>query len=278
MRALLILISALTAAQDLHYLDRLRDTVEALQRRSSGVLGFVAVDLQTGHRVAFQQDLLFAQASLIKVPILFRLFEAHAAELTQPVTVQPHQAVDGGPLALTLKSGPVTRSVRQLAELMIQESDNTATNILIARLGMPAINTSMARLGLTQTRLQRIMLDAAAARRNEENVSTPADIANLFLRLYRDPALAELVEILKPTRADIRAAVPESIPVASKPGEVPGVHTEAAIVYLPGRPYLLVVMASFLDDNENPIPALARATHATFTRLAASNRFGNRLP
>ena len=73
---------------------------------------------------------------------------------------------------------------------MILQSDNTATNVLIDRVGMAAVNQRMAALGLTGTRLRRHMIDLDAARRGDENVATPADLARLVLAFHRGEGLS----------------------------------------------------------------------------------------
>src|SRR5260221_4494786 len=76
--------------------------------------------------------------------------------------------------------GTPTLSIRDYAVLMVTLSDNTATNVLIDRLGMDRIAARMQGLGLTGTKLRRHMMDTAAARRGEENVSTPDELVRLL--------------------------------------------------------------------------------------------------
>ena len=76
--------------------------------------------------------------------------------------------------------GTPTLSVRDYATLMVVLSDNTATNVLIDLLGMDRITARMQGLGLAETKLRRHMIDLAAARRGDENVSTPAELARLL--------------------------------------------------------------------------------------------------
>jgi hypothetical protein len=50
-----------------------------------------------------------------------------------------------------------------------------------------------------------------------------------------------------------------------------------ALVYLPGRPFIVSIYSTFLDDGENPVPAAATAAFEYFRNLAGSNQFGNRV-
>jgi beta-lactamase class A len=104
-----------------------------------------------------------------------------------------------------------------------------------------------------------------------------AKIAEL---IYRGKAVdpdssRRMTDILKLVSADFRAAIPASIPVASKPGEVTGVRCETGIVYVRQRPFVLSVASSFLTEPENPVPEVARAGYEHFAKLARSNKFGN---
>jgi beta-lactamase class A len=268
--------------------EKLGDRIEEIdEEQVSGVLGFCAIDLNTGARISYNENAVFPQASLIKVPILaelFRVVQDKQLRLDDSTTLQPTEGIAGSSFyQLPLKAGPVTTTYRQLATAMIQVSDNTATNHLIAKLGMSKVNENMVRLGLPNTKLQRIMLDGAAAKADRENLSTPYDMARLFQLIYQgkvggEAGAKEMITIMEETEEDIRTVVPGNIRVASKPGRVPGARTEGAIVFLDKRPYVLTVMASFLESEENPIPIVARLVHDHFVKLASSNSYGNRLP
>ena len=68
---------------------------------------------------------------------------------------------------------------------MITESDNTAANLLIDRLGMDRINSYMQSHGYTHGVLRRKMMDTEAMREGRENLTSTRDVALLFKRLYR---------------------------------------------------------------------------------------------
>src|SRR5690606_38141926 len=134
------------------------------------------------------------------------------------------------------------------ATLMILLSDNTATNVVIEAVGMANVTARMASLGLGRTLLRRRMIDLEAARRGDENVSTPAEIARLLEVIHRGEGLspeshAAMLEILKkPKSTAMRAGVPGNVPVANKPGGLEGVAVDAGIVYLENRPYIFSMM------------------------------------
>lgn len=287
--AVLLLASLSLAGQNRSGVEELFDAkltarLRAVEDRSSGVIGYAAIDLETGRTLAYHEDTVFPQASSIKIPIMMQVFEQARAgriRLSEPVTLTSRDAVEGsGHLRLLLRSRNLTLTIEELVTAMIETSDNTATNRLIALVGMDRVNAMLDRLGFRQTRLRRIMLDAEAAARNDENVSTPMEMAKLAELIYRGKtvdaeASARMVQILKLVSADFRAAVPAGVAVASKPGEVTGVRCETGIVYVKGRPFVLSVASSFLDEPENPVREIARLFYEHFSKLARSNKFGN---
>ena len=164
--------------------------IQAIDRTFDGVLGVYAIDLTDGSVLAYHADIVFPTASSIKVAILIELFRQRQSgklRLEDPVTLAPSEKVGGsGHLQYQLEKGPVTLTVRELITAMIEDSDNTATNKVISMVGMGQVNTLLDNLELRKTRLQRIMLDGAAAKANRENISTPAELARLMEKIYRE--------------------------------------------------------------------------------------------
>jgi beta-lactamase class A len=263
---------------------KLLDRLRAVAERSSGVVGFAIIDLQSGRTIGHNSDTVFPQASSIKIPIMMQVFE-QAREgrlrLSDPVALTSQDAVGGsGHLRLLLRTTPLSFTLENLVTAMIETSDNTATNRLIAVVSMDRVNTMLDRWGFRRTRLRRVMLDSEAAARGDENVSTPNEMARIAELIYQGKAVdaessRRMAEILKLVSGDFREVIPQSVAVASKPGEVTGVRCETGIVYLPARPFVLSVASAFLDETENPVPRVARLVYEHFAKLARSNRFGN---
>jgi beta-lactamase class A len=252
-----------------------------------GALGVAAIDLATGRMFGLHRDTLFPQASVIKIAILARMYQAARAgrfTLDSPVTIQPAEAVGGsGRLQARLKNGaPVTLTIRDLITAMIEWSDNTATNKCIALAGMDDVNRMMDDLGFRHTRLRRKMMDSAAVARGDENISTPEEMARLAETIYRgtlvdEAASREMLEILKKVSGGISEGLPLDIETASKTGELPGARGETGIVFLQGRPFVLSVMSAFIDDRRTPVPEVTRIVYRYFEKLAGANAWGNRL-
>lgn len=277
-----IVCSAQTVAQ--LYGEKTLTHIADLDRTVDGVLGVAAVDLTSGETLEYHAKAESATASLIKVPLLVRLMRAKregAFKMDDRLTLQTSDTVGGsGHLQEQLAKGPVTLTVHELIVKMIVDSDNTATNRMIKLAGMEQVNAAMQSLGLSHTRLQRVMMDSAAARTNRENVSTPSDIARLMGMLWRGEAgdsedCREILSIMKRVNGAFRATITDDVEVASKTGEVGGVYTEGGIVMLKQRPFAFAVMTSLLPDAVNPIPAVAAILYRHYERLGRGNLYGN---
>jgi beta-lactamase class A len=125
------------------------------------------------------------------------------------------------------------------------------------------------------------MMDTAAARAGRENLSTANEMARLLQRVWQAErgglaAGRRMVDWMKLVRGEIGRALP-GIAVAAKTGELTGVRNEAAIVYLERRPYALVVLQGFQQQERNLVGEVAKLVHGHFQRLAEANAYGNRV-
>jgi beta-lactamase class A len=144
---------------------QLREIVE----QSPAITGLVALDLTSGERFEIHPDVVFPQASAIKIPILMAVYQGAQRGKYKMNDIRPVEAktVVGGTGILKDMLDPASLTIRNLGVLMIALSDNTATNALIDLVGMPEINATLQSLGLQQTKVQRKMINSAASGRGE---------------------------------------------------------------------------------------------------------------
>jgi beta-lactamase class A len=189
----------------------------------------------------------------------------------------------GGGGVLQVLGDRVSLTWRDLAVLMMGWSDNEATNVLIGRVGMDAVNRRLDTLELPRTRLQRKMIDLEAARRGRENVSTPSEMVRLAEALYRGAGLSpararDLLDVAAVEKdSPFRVPLPAGLRVADKPGSLEGVRCVTAVVDLPGRPYAAAIMTTYLrrdEDGEAAIREISAAIYQTFDRLARASEHG----
>ncbi len=263
---------------------QLDERLKAIAGSLDGVMGYAVVDLTSGERLERHAHETFPTASTIKLAILYELFrqvDEGRIQLDATRTLDRRSAVGGSGILNELTTP--TLSIRDYATLMIVLSDNTATNVLIDLVGMDNVTKRMASLGLKATKLRRKMIDLEAARRGDENVSTPADLARLLDIIHRRAGLSKgsgeslAVIVRKSKSSPMRSAIPEEVVVANKPGDLEAVEVDAGIVYVEGRPYIQVVMTTYLKSNaagDAAIQSASRAAFEYFSRLAKSSEYG----
>ncbi|MEZ4832998.1 MAG: serine hydrolase [Caldilineaceae bacterium] len=263
---------------------RLNDEIRREVDAFPGVAGVALRDFEGKLEFTVNGDELFPTASTIKIHVLAQLLtraEAGEIDLAQRVTLPSELTFGSGVLAYL--EGPLDLSLLDVAILMIIASDNTATNICIDYAGIEDTNALLHSLGLTDTRLRRKMMDHIAAVREQENVSTPAELVQMWALLHQgkpSPWVAQKsLEILKkPKLGFLDRALPADIEFASKPGWVEAARCDTALVYLPRRPYALAVMTKYTlcadMEHEDFIGRIGHSVHTTMTMLAQSNRYG----
>lgn len=265
--------------------DKTEARLQEIVGRTRGAMGLSALDLKSGERFAVNADYVFPQGSAIKIPILMEVYKQAGEgrfKLDDLLPVDKQHMVGGSGILQELGDRTSQLSIRDLCVLMIVLSDNTATNILIDKVGITNINRTLASLGLNHTRVQRRMIDLAASGRGEENLSTPAEATRIMEILYKGEflnraACDDMLAILrKPKPGGINSGLPPDIPVAFKPGELAGVKTEWAIVYLKERPYIVVVMENYEMENEAAaaMKDISRTLYDYFWRRGRSTRYG----
>lgn len=231
---------------------RLEELHESLIRRIAdfdGVAGTAVLDLGSGELVSVNADLSLPAASTIKIHILAALHQLDAqgdSDLNERVSVTDR--VTGSPVLGYLED-PVELSWRDLANLMIMVSDNTATNLILEEIGFERMEAFLRTWGLASTAVRRKMKDFAAARRGEENVTTPSDLTFMLRQLWSGQAFhpgvanACLGVLRKPKKSHFRNAFPQGTLMANKPGELPGVLCEVALLDLAGSSIVFSLMS-----------------------------------
>ncbi len=279
------------AAQEAHLeilAEKLQAELEEIAWGFDGVAGIHVVDLTDDRHFDVDGDLVFPQASAIKISILLELFRKAESEpglLRRRVDMTDAVRTLGSGVLFHLTDGGSSLSLEDYAIYMIVYSDNTATNVLIDALGMDAINRLSASLGAPDTKVQRKMIRPEASARGDENISTPSDAARIMMRIAACDLpmseaschrVREILEIPKP--GPVRRPVPGNVPIAFKPGGITGVATVWALVLLPDRPYVLTVMSNYGGDGDRLVEAASAAAYRYFSKLSGATPYGTRVP
>ncbi|MGH8635773.1 MAG: serine hydrolase, partial [Burkholderiales bacterium] len=138
-------------------LNNLAGRVATLTKGFEGTVVLYARNLDTGQEFAMDADARVRTASTIKLPILCALESLVAAgkvEWDERLVVRAEDKVSGSGVLRSLADGTEV-GIRNLAILMIVVSDNTATNLILDRIGADAVNAYLDSIGLSQTRVNR---------------------------------------------------------------------------------------------------------------------------
>ena len=260
--------------------------LQSIVEASPFLTGLMAVDLTTGDSFSINQDIVFAQASAIKIPILLEVYKQareNKFALTDTRPLLSTNTVAGSGI-LNVMADPVSLSIRNYCMLMIGLSDNSATNTLIDLVGMQNINSTMQTLGLKNTRVQRKMIDQPASLRNEENISTPAEAVKIMKLLYDgkfiDKAASdEILLTLQKNPVEnskIARGIPSNVKIAFKPGGMGGVSTEWGLVCLAKRPYAVAIMENYKTGSASPdvIANISRTLYEYYSKMAKATNYG----
>jgi beta-lactamase class A len=265
---------------------KLESKIEQVDLHLDGVMGVAVEDLTSGEHYFLHEGEIFAQASSIKITVLANLYlqaQQGKLKLTDLYTVQSSDLVPDSDIMNGLTPGVTRVTLRDLATMMVAVSDNSATNVLIDRVGMPNVNAMLDSLGLTHTRLRRKMMDLDAARRGRENISSPREMMTLLDAIYHGKLLNKesTEDFFKVLSTNKQSFIPRDLPaglkVANKPGELEAVRNDSGIVFVEGRPYVICVMTAFLSnerDGEDAISKVSLETWRMFDRLSRATEYG----
>lgn len=206
-----------------------------------GDTGVYVKNLKTGETFARGADVPVVAASVIKIPVMIEAFRAREAGELSLDELHALADAERRPSCGTLKAmhTGIEMTLLDLVKLMIIVSDNTATNILIERLGMEHINATLRNLGCEKTTLRRLLFDSEAACRGLENTITAGEMGMLLERLFLGKivsrkASAAMMDILLDQR--LNGKLPfflhaSGVRIAHKTGEDTGVTHDVGVIY-----------------------------------------------
>ena len=239
----------------------IRPRLEALEGNISAVCRI----LRTGESFEYRAEASHIPASVIKLFLMASMFQGFADGDFRPEDRIPVRREDCVPSCgvLTYLDDGKEVSLRDLTELMIIVSDNTATNVLADFRTLSVVQEFVSdRLGLKDTFFRRKMFDAEASAKGIQNATTARDVAWLLEKIWRGElvnaeASARMLEMLRHQRLNgkipFRLHTLEDAPcIAHKTGEDDGTTHDAGIIEGP-VPLLVCLMG-----NDTDVPAFER--------------------
>lgn len=236
----------------------LKDKLEHIIQDFTGNASIIVKELDTENEWSINPKEVHRSASIIKLCILWELFSQanqNNLNLNDKVVLRKSDMVGGCGVLKEFNEG-LTITLKEIATLMIIQSDNTATNILIDKLGMENINNSIKNLGLENTILERKMMDSEAVKIGLDNYTTPEDMKNL-LQIFIDTNLIsqdlkrEMIDILKKQQLNgkIPSMLPEDAIFAHKTGELSDVEHDVGILFLHSKKIIIVSMLKNVSNS-----------------------------
>lgn len=238
--------------------------VEALIREAEatgGVLG-VAVHGAEGEIFSHNGDRRFRAASTIKLPIMieaYREIESGAINLDETIRLRDEDRIPGSGVLGHLHTG-LELTLADLLSLMIAVSDNTATNLILDRTGLDAVNATMQSLGMGHSVLGRRILGHLPNPGDPENWAAPSDFARAMHAIITNEAAtpescAQMLATLK-QQGEIRrisrflTGGPD-VRWGTKPGDLPGVINDVGFVSSDSGALSLAVFCENLPDLDS---------------------------
>ena len=251
----------------------LKDRLSSIRKTYPSLsTGLLFVDLETGDYVDFNSEKVYPTASVIKLPILIAFLQdvdAGKINLNETWTMTNDVIVGGSGEFQDL---PVNTkfTAQNVIDKMITISDNTATNMVIKRMGgIKYVNQRFAQLGLTNTRLRDWLPDLDGT-----NTTTLKELVQILAMLDRQSMLsrnsqANALDILRRVRNRklLAAGLGQGATIAHKTGYIGTMLGDAGIIEMPnGKRYIgAVIVESDREDSAwDFVPEVSQTVYTYF--------------
>jgi beta-lactamase class A len=269
-------------------LKELAQTLDEIAGQAPGQLTLAIEHLETGELYLSQADEVMYAASVIKVPIMGAVFdEVHNGRLRldERIPVQAEDMVTGSGTIQYLSPG-LEWPIVDLVTLMIIESDNTATNVLMDRVGLATIQSSMKDWGLTSTQLHHKLQIIPARPNPRKNVITARELTAYLAKMARGEIVSykasrKMLEIMKgqvfndgipsllPSVDGLVAAIPKW-EFAHKTGWVTGIAHDVGVLYLQDHSFAVSACAQGFTDRAGIHRSMGQVGRALYDAVYGS--------
>ncbi|HEY9857896.1 MAG TPA: serine hydrolase [Candidatus Obscuribacterales bacterium] len=263
----------------------LKAEIQALARQTSGLTpGIFLIDLDTSAYVDLSGTAIFPAASTIKVPVLVAFFQdvdAGKIRLDEPLTMRP-ELIGSGSGDMQYQPPGTKFSALETADRMITISDNTATNMLIARLGgAAALNQRFQSWGLTATVIQNALPDLQGT-----NTTSPRDLATLMAWVNQGDLVStrsrdRLLDIMRRTVTDtlLPRGLGEGATIAHKTGDIGSLIGDVGLIDMPnGKRYVMAALVKRPFNDEQGAELIRQMSRVAYNNLGQVGGAANRVP
>ncbi len=242
-------------------------------------VGVFVVDLDTGNYVDLNGATIFPAASTIKAPVLVAFLQdvdAGKIRLDEQLTMQPGDVTEGSG-ELQYQEPGIQVNALETAFKMITISDNTATNMVIAKVGgLPLLNQRFRAWGLNHTVLNNLLADIAGT-----NTTSAKDLSMLMMAVTQGDFLSlrsrdRFLEIMRGTVNDnlLPAGLGTGAVIAHKTGNLATLTGDTGIVDMPnGKRYVITAIVKRTGESDNGpvlIQQISQTVYQYFARPRAA--------
>ncbi len=258
--------------------DKMVASLDSMAARYPGRVSVVLKDLRTGRTWMHNPDDLFPAASLIKVPIMIAAFykmKDGGLSLDERLAITRRNRV-GGSGSLKWAPDGTKLTVRDLLVHMINESDNTATKMMLDRIGIGYVQQQFPRMGLLYTGIYEEGMSIKGGRVAHENYTTAREMEMLEEKIYKGEAVDKpsselMMEILKKPKAvasRLAKGMPAGWEIAHKTGLLRQACHDSAIFLTPTGDYAVTVLTGQNQSYSQAKNFITKLAHVTFENYA----------
>jgi beta-lactamase class A len=250
----------------------LEERLTALIKPHQGTVAVAVKNLDNSETILINADEVLPTASLIKFPVMLEVYMQvmeGKVKLGDMVTLKEADKVPGSGILTYHFSDGATFPLRDAVRLMMVYSDNTATNLVLGKIGIAETGKRMKAWGFPHTTINAMVfkgsttsIDPDATKKYGLGSTTAREMVGLLEKLHKGDvadkdACKEMIGHMKKCddATKLKRLLPEKTEVAHKTGSVSDVKTDAGILYLPTGPVAVCVMTAknadkaFKNDN-----------------------------
>ncbi|MGV3465020.1 MAG: serine hydrolase [Heyndrickxia sp.] len=248
-------------------MEMLINEIQKLLQQTGGTWGICLEDLDKKDTWSWNDEEAFNAASIIKVPIMATVFSAYDKgqfHLSDKIVLKREDLVGGSGILQHMTPG-ISLTIYDYMTLMIIQSDNTATNILIDLVGVEKIQETMSEIGMKNSCFYNKLMTVPVKTAGRNKI-TAGDMAILLHKLTSGSIISyyaceQMIDIMK--KQQFRDCLPERFPeveseiigtsseweFANKTGWVTGIRHDIGVLYVGNRTMNIVALSKDIEDR-----------------------------
>ena len=266
--------------------EELGDILGSIAKKHAGKVAIAFKHLKSGETYFLNADEPMGTASLIKLPVLIEVyFQVHEGKikLTDPVTLRKEDMVPGSGVLTSHFSPGITFPLSDAVSLMIAHSDNTATNLVLDKIGIASVGKRMKALGFPHTSIYAKVfkrssssIDMESSKKFGLGSTTAREMVGILEmvdgnKLVDAASCKAMVATLKKCEDIMKFPrfLPPGVAIAHKTGSLDDAKTDAGLIYLKGGTVALCVLTADNKDTRWVVDNAGNVLCANIARAVA---------